>query len=128
VTGEQLHAENGEVIGTQGVYLDVTPSDEERPASISQARAEIAGHRAGIEQPKGVLMYVYGVGPDAAFDVLQWRSQESNVNLRALAAQPPADVRTLMHNEGCPTDRPTFDQLLLTAHERGTARSAQDVP
>ena len=32
-------------------------------------------------------MYIYGVGPDAAFDLLKWRSQEGNVKLRALAEQ-----------------------------------------
>ena len=30
-------------------------------------------------------MYVYQVEADAAFDVLNWRSQETNVKLRALA-------------------------------------------
>ena len=37
-------------------------------------------------------MYVYQI--DAAFDVLRWRSQETNVKLRALAEQLLVDVRT----------------------------------
>jgi ANTAR domain len=67
--------------------LNVFACAEERHASISQAVVEIAENRASIEQAKGVLMYVYGIGPDAAFDMLRWRSQEGNVKLRALAEQ-----------------------------------------
>jgi len=69
VIGERFHDNTGEVVGTQGFYLDVTPSAKQRQESISVALAEIADHRAAIEQAKGVLMYVYGVGPDAACDI-----------------------------------------------------------
>ena len=56
IIGERLRDDDtGEVIGTQGFYLDVTPTNEERQASISQALAEIADARASIEQAKGVL-------------------------------------------------------------------------
>jgi hypothetical protein len=65
-----------------GFYIDVTPTGEAREASISEAVAEIADNRAVIEQAKGALMYVYRVEADAAFDVLKWRSQETNVKLR----------------------------------------------
>jgi len=74
VIGERFHDNMGEIVGTQGFYLDVTPSAKQRQESISVALAEIADHRAAIEQAKGVLMYVYGIGPDAAFDILKWRS------------------------------------------------------
>jgi len=100
IIGERLRDDDtGEVIGTQGFYLDVTPTNEERQASISQALAEIADARASIEQAKGVLMYIYGIGPDAAFDLLKSRSQDGNVKLRALAEQVLADVRTLKHDK-----------------------------
>ena len=69
-------------------------------------------------------MYIYGIGPDAAFDILKWRSQDANIKVRALAEQLVADVLTLKHDEGSPLSRPTFDQLLLTAHERVKARGA----
>ena len=124
VIGERFHDNMGEIVGTQGFYLDVTPSAKQRQESISVALAEIADHRAVIEQAKGVLMYVYGVGPDAAFDILKWRSQGANIKLRALAEQLVADVLTLKHDEGAPLSRPTFDQLLLTAHQRVKARGA----
>ena len=69
VIGERLHDNTGEIVGTQGFYLDVTPSAKQRQESITEAVAEIADHRAAIEQAKGVLMYVYGIGPDAACDI-----------------------------------------------------------
>ena len=125
IIGERLRDDDtGEVIGTQGFYLDVTPTNEERQASISQALAEIADARASIEQAKGVLMYIYGIGPDAAFDLLKWRSQDGNVKLRALAEQVLADVRTLKHDKGTPLSRATFDGLFLTAHDRVAASNA----
>ena len=76
IIGERLHDDDtGEVIGTQGFYLDVTPTNEERQESISQALIEIAANRAAIEQVKGVLMYIYGIGPAAAFDLLTGKYQ-----------------------------------------------------
>ena len=86
VIGERFHDNMGEIVGTQGFYLDVTPTATQRQESISVALVEIADHRAAIEQAKGVLMYVYGVGPDAAFDILKWRSQGANIRLRARRA------------------------------------------
>ena len=102
----------------------MTPSTKQRQESITEALAEIADHRAVIEQAKGVLMYIYGIGAGAAFDILKWRSQDANVKLRALAEQLVADVLTRKHDEGSPLSRPTFDQLLLTAHQRVKARGA----
>jgi ANTAR domain-containing protein len=61
-------------------------------------------------------MYVYRVSAEQAFRVLQWRSQETNVKLRALARQLLAEVAAL----GSPTvgAQSQFDHLLLTVHER----------
>ena len=69
-------------------------------------------------------MYVYQVEADAAFDVLKWRSQETNVKLRALAEQLLADIRTLKHDESA-SCRSTFDRLLLT-HQRVRAKAARN--
>ena len=123
VIGERLHDNSGEVIGTHGFYIDVTHSDEAREATISEAVAEIAEHRAAIEQAKGVLMYVYHIDSAAAFDLLKWRSQGTNTKLRTLAEQLLADVRTLKQDGPSP-DRATFDQLLLTTHQRAKAKAA----
>jgi PAS domain S-box-containing protein len=124
VIGERLHDNSGEVIGTHGFYIDVTRSDETREATISEAVAEFAEHRAAIEQAKGVLMYIYRIDSAAAFDLLKWRSQETNTKLRTLAEQLLADVHTLKQNDS--PDRATFDRLLLTAHQRAKAKAAHD--
>jgi ANTAR domain len=108
-----------------GRTLAVTRSDEAHQATISEAVAEFAEHRATIEQAKGVLMYVYRIDSAAAFDLLEWRSQETNTKLRTLAEQLLADVRTLKQNDLCP-DRATFDQLLLTTHQRAKGKAAHN--
>ncbi|MDT5094374.1 MAG: hypothetical protein QOH60_3737 [Mycobacterium sp.] len=117
VVAELLHGEGGEVIGTTGFYVDVTFPPEERETFISEAVAEIADNRAVIEQVKGILMVVYRIDADAAFDLLRWRSQEANIKLRAIAEQLLADFRALDYDEVLPL-RSTFDELLLTAHNR----------
>lgn len=127
VIGERMHDNVGQVIGTQGFYIDVTPTGETRAAIITQAVAEIAENRAAIEQAKGILMLVYRIQSDAAFDLLKWRSQETNVKLRVLAEQLIADVRALEYDEIVPP-RPTFDRLLLTAHQRIRAKAAARKP
>jgi anti-anti-sigma factor len=48
--------------------------------------------RAAIEQAKGALMLVYGIGPDEAFDQLVWQSQHANIKLRDLAERLVAAV------------------------------------
>jgi PAS domain S-box-containing protein len=123
VIGERLHDNTGEVVGTQGFYIDVTPSGDARSAIITEAVAEIAEHRAAIDQAKGILMLIYRIQADAAFDLLKWRSQETNVKLRALAEQLIADVRGLDYDETVPP-RSTFDRLLLTTHQRVRAKAA----
>ena len=127
VIGERLRDNTDEVIGAQGFYFDVTTAGEAREVSITKAVAEIAGDRAVIEQAKGVLMYVYQVDADAAFDVLNWRSHETKVNLCALAEQLLADIRTRGHDDGSRSYGSIFefDRLLLTTHERMRAKAAR---
>ena len=101
----------------------MTRSAADRQSSITEAVAEFAAHRAVIEQVKGILMVVYSIDADAAFDLLKWRSQETNVKLRTLAEPLLADFLTPRADETMPT-QPTFDQLLLTAHERITGAAS----
>ena len=117
VVAELLRDEGGEVIGTNGFYVDVTFPPEDREAFITDAVAEIAANRAVIEQVKGILMMVYRIDADAAFDLLKWRSQEANIKLRRLAEQLLSDFRALNYDDTLP-QRSMFDQLLLTAHNR----------
>ena len=113
-----MFADDGAVIGTQGFYVDVTPSvDEARQRIVTEAVAEFAEARGAIEQVKGMLMVVYRIDADAAFELLKWRSQETNTKLRALAEQIAADFLALDYSEILP-DRVVFDRLLMTAHQR----------
>lgn len=117
VVGDQLYGDDGAVIGTHGFYVDVTPSERERQQEMTAAVAEIAENRAAIDQAKGMLMMAYGIDEQTAFELLRWRSQQTNMKLRALAEQLVADFVSLGGSETLPP-RSTYDNLLLTAHER----------
>jgi PAS domain S-box-containing protein len=118
VVGDQIFDGAGEVIGTHGFYVDVTPAIQEvHHESISEAVAEIAEARSGIEQAKGMLMLIYRINADSAFELLKWRSQETNTKLRALAEQIVGDFLDLPYDEVLPA-RIVYDRLLLTAHLR----------
>jgi PAS domain S-box-containing protein len=117
VVGDQLTDHNDVVIGTHGYYVDITPTaDQARDDIITAKVAEIAEHRAVIEQAKGMLMLVYGIDADAAFDLLKWRSQETNVKLRRLAEHIGEDFCAV--RDKVIGSRSSFDHILLTAHER----------
>ena len=116
VVGDLLTDRQDVVIGTHGYYVDITPSsDRAREDLISERVAEITEHRAVIEQAKGMLMLVYGLDDDAAFDLLRWRSQSSNVKLRRLAEKIVEDFRAV-RDDGI-TSRSAFDHALLTVDE-----------
>jgi ANTAR domain/PAS fold len=116
VVGDLLTDDQGAVVGTHGYYVDITPSsDRAREDLISARVAEITEHRAVIEQAKGMLMLIYGLDDDAAFDLLRWRSQSSNVKLRRLAEKIVEDFRAV-RDDGI-TSRSAFDHALLTVAE-----------
>ena len=117
VVGDQLTDHHNAVIGTHGYYVDITPtSDRAQDELITAKIAEISEHRAVIEQAKGMLMLVYGLDPAAAFDLLKWRSQESNVKLRLLAQQIVEDFCAV--RDKAIGSRSAFDHVLLTADAR----------
>lgn len=117
VVGDQIYGEDGVVIGTHGFYVDVTPSEQQRQQEVTAAVAEIAENRAAIEQAKGMLMMAYGIDAQTAFELLRWRSQQTNVKLRPLAEQLVADFMALGGDENLPP-RSAYDNLLVTAHDR----------
>lgn len=84
---------------------------------MSAAVAEIADNRSGIEHGKAMLMLVYGVDVGGAFDLLRWRSQETNVKLRVLAERIVREFAALSKGESWPP-RSVFDRVLSTAHLR----------
>jgi fructose-specific component phosphotransferase system IIB-like protein len=116
VVGDQLHDAQGAVIGTHGFYVDVSRlPDPEHQDLVTAKLAEIAENRATIEQTKGMLMLIYGIDDDAAFNLLKWLSQEANVKLRLLAEQISEDFRAAGPGVSSQSE---FDQLLLTARLR----------
>ncbi len=98
VVGDRMYDEAGFVLGTSGFYVDFTDTMQ---SDISAAVSKVTEARAEIEQAKGLLMAAYGISADRAFDILVWRSQETNVKVRelahrfitAMAGTLPADTR-----------------------------------
>jgi len=123
VVGDELTDDDNVVIGTHGYYVDITPTSDRTPTSdlahdalVTAKVAEITEHRAVIEQAKGMLMLVYGLDANAAFDLLKWRSQETNVKVRRLAQQVVEDFRAVC--DKAVGSRSAFDHMLLTADVR----------
>ncbi len=124
VIGDRLYDDDGDVVGTHGFYVDVTDTGPPREDLVNAAVAEIAENRATIEQAKGMLMLIYRISGESAFELLKWRSQETNVKLRVRADQVLFDFGQLIYEEILPP-RATFDHLLLTAQLRvGTTEAA----
>jgi PAS domain S-box-containing protein len=114
VIGDRLCNDDGAVVGSQGFYVDL--SDFGDDTSIDAAIADFTAHRAVIEQAKGILMMTYSISAEQAFDILVWRSQETNVKLRTLVLQIIEDFTTQIH---APREvRERADHLVLTAHRR----------
>jgi PAS domain S-box-containing protein len=97
VVGDRMLDEAGKIVGTSGFYVDFTDTLQ---SDISAAVSKVAEARAEIEQAKGLLMAAYGISADRAFDILVWRSQETNIKVRkiahrfitAMAGSLPADT------------------------------------
>ncbi|MDF3312972.1 PAS and ANTAR domain-containing protein [Rhodococcus sp. T2V] len=118
VVGDRMHDDTGAVIGTTGFYIDITDSHRnDVKDSVDETVAALEQSRAVIEQAKGALMLVYGIPADRAFDILTWRSQETNTRLRTLAERIVAAFGELEPDTGL---RTRFDHLLLTAHQRAS--------
>jgi hypothetical protein len=122
IAGDAVLDAVGAVAGLSGFYVDVTPPDERAvQRSVTAAVTDFTEHRAGIEQAKGMLMLVYDLSAEAAFDLLKWRSQETNTKLRALAEQTLVDFQAFnaKHRVAAEGD---FDALFVTAHVRAARR------
>ena len=117
VLADRMLDDTGAVAGTEGYYVDLTDTfDRTRREALDDSLPEIFAARATIEQAKGALMLVYRVDADTAFDLLLWRSQQTNTKLRALAGRLVEELSTM---ESPPDGlRRQFDHLLLTIHER----------
>ena len=89
--------EGGTPVGMDGFYVDLSEvlereandaidsvTEQAVEEAVDVAVAEFTAHRAVIEQAKGMVMMAYRVPADRAFDVLKWRSQQSNVKIHTL--------------------------------------------
>jgi PAS domain S-box-containing protein len=120
VIGQRLQDGSGDVVGTQGFYIDATPRSV-RESEISDRVAEISENRSVIDQAKGVLMFVYRIDADTAFQLLCWRSQETNSKLRDLAEQLLNQMGAFAPDPDSSTFRQAFDHLLMHLHYRADA-------
>ena len=91
-------------------------SDSGSDNTVEAVIADFTTHRAEIEQAKGILMAIYNISAEHAFDILVWRSQETNTKLRKLVRQIIRDFTTALNVPSHVRER--ADHLLLTAHER----------
>ncbi|MGB8391115.1 MAG: PAS and ANTAR domain-containing protein [Mycobacterium sp.] len=107
VVGDRMLDDTGALIGTSGFYVDVTDSLN---SDIRNMFSAVAEARARIEQAKGVLMAAYGISPERAFDILVWRSQETNLKLRELADR----FLNALVSMASPESRSQIDEALLT--------------
>ena len=88
--------------------------DEQR---ITDALGPITERRAVIEQAKGMLMLVYGIGAEEAFDVLRKQSQDNNVKLNLVAEQVTKDLVELARDKG-PARQLALGGLIALASRR----------
>jgi hypothetical protein len=82
--------------------------------------------RAITEQAKGMLMFVYGIDADEAFDVLRSQSQDHNVKLSLLAEQVVKDLVELARANK-PGLRPGIDRVIVAARHRVTNVAARQL-
>ncbi len=125
---QDRQAVDGKSTEADGVDIDGAVLERNLQDEVTAAVTMITDHRADIEQAKGMLMLVHGMAdPQAAFELLRWRSQETNTKLRVLARQVVADFVGVSGRETLPT-RTTYDKLFLTAHLRidSDAESEED--
>lgn len=117
VVGDPFCDDDSEVVGTHGFYVDVTPMPVRDVEDIvSEKVAAIAERRGAIDQTKGMLMLVYDLDADAAFNVLRSLSQMHNVKLGRLAQQIALDFRAMSQSD-IPS-RSAFDRTLFSAAQR----------
>jgi hypothetical protein len=107
-------AADSQTVAINGFIVDVTGSSRHETNAALQATLV---NRAAIEQVKGVVMLVYGLSADAAFQMLVGHSQIANKKVSAIAN---AMVSAL--DQRSPTEiisRSEVDRMLRDACLRG---------
>jgi PAS domain S-box-containing protein len=113
VVADRMLDDAGEVIGTEGFYVDVTDSLQ---SDVTKVMSGVVESRAVIDQAKGVLMVAYGIDADRAFDILRWRSQTTQVKLRVVAE----NLLGSLIDQGLPAETTSALDRLLLAEEPAT--------
>ena len=127
VVAERMLDETDAVVGASGYYIDLTKSlERSRRDLLDETLPRLVEARAVIEQAKGALRFVYGMNDEQAFKLLQWRSQENNTKLRALATQLVNELETVTSVTSAL--RSEFDHLIMTVHERAPGQSKRMMP
>lgn len=119
VVGDAVTGSDGRVVATKGFYIDITEGlNAEFQQHLGEELGAIVAGRAVIDQAKGMLMAIYSLSEDAAFELLRWRSQQLNVKLAVIAKRMVADLPELLNAE--PTERPALDHYLMTLEKPET--------
>ncbi|MDT5069959.1 MAG: hypothetical protein QOK02_6114 [Mycobacterium sp.] len=89
---------------------------------ITTAVTDIIERRAAIQHTVGMMMVIYDLDADQAFELLKWISQTNNIKLRILAeqlgSQLPSIARDLTREL-----RSACDKILLAQSEQGPDES-----
>lgn len=84
--GDGVHEEDGNLVEVRGFMVDVTGSKRGQTArDVDEAVRRSAASRGAIEQAKGVLMTLFPLDADEAFELLKRSSQNANIKVRDLA-------------------------------------------
>jgi hypothetical protein len=124
--GRHLADDDGNPIGSrewcvsEGLHASAGDGLTRAIASLTPAEiTQVVANRAVIERAKGMLMFIYDIDADSAFELLKWRSQTTNVKLRQLARQLTEDL-VVVNRDGGAATRVACDSLLYTVDERIT--------
>jgi hypothetical protein len=108
---------------TRGIVVDVTEAVRRTTAGEVDEAMEMLSHsRPAIDQAKGALMHIYGLGPDDAFLLLRRYSQQVNVKVRDVATNI---VEALADRDLPLGTRATWDELAADLVESGSEQQEQ---
>jgi hypothetical protein len=91
IAGQGRHDDPSEpatVTRITGYFIDLTGAQERQAQVAASAAIQASAESRGtIEQAKGIVMAVHGVGADDAFEVLRVASNHTNTRLRDVAGR-----------------------------------------
>ncbi len=108
---------------TRGFVVDVTEAVRRTTAGeVDEAMEMLSQSRPAIDQAKGALMHLYGLGADDAFLLLRRYSQQVNVKVRDVAVQI---VEALPDRDLPLGTRATWDELAADLAESTSEQQEQ---